>query len=59
MKEYAVDVDFVVSSRIYVDAESEEQAREIVREKMEKYPHYYYSKADALVSYEITDVNEE
>ena len=36
MKEYAVDVDFVVSSRIYVDAESEEQAREIVRDKMEK-----------------------
>ena len=58
MKEYAVEIDITVSKRIYVEAESEEQAKEIVREKM-KYPHYYYSKADAFVNYEITDINEE
>lgn len=58
MKEYAIDIDITVSKRIYVDAENEEQAKEIVRDKM-KYPHYYYTKADACVGYEITDINEE
>lgn len=58
MKHFAVDVDITMSKRIYVDAENEQQAREIVEEKM-KYPHYYYTKADAYVEHEITDVNEE
>ena len=58
MKEYAVDVDITVSKRIYVEAESEEQAKELVDEMM-KYPHYYYTKADAYVGHEITDINEE
>jgi hypothetical protein len=58
MKQFAVDIDITVSKRIYVDAENEQQAREIVEEKM-KYPHYYYTKADAYVKHEITDVNEE
>ena len=58
MKHYEVDVDITMSKRIYVDAENEQQAREIVEEKM-KYPHYYYTKADAYVGHEITDVNEE
>ena len=58
MKHYEVDVDITMSKRIYVDAENEQQAREIVEEKM-KYPHYYYTKADAYVEHKITDVNEE
>lgn len=58
MKKFEVDVDITMSKRIYVDAENEQQAREIVEEKM-KYPHYYYTKADAYVKHEITDVNEE
>lgn len=58
MRQYAVDMDITVSKRIYVDAEDEQQARQIVEEKM-KHPHYYYSKADAYVSHEITDINPE
>ena len=58
MKHYVIDVDITVSKRIYLDAESEEQAKAIVKKNME-YPHYYYTKADAFVGYEVTDINEE
>lgn len=58
MKNYAVDVDITVSKRIYVEAENEEEAKAKVEEMM-KYPHYYYTKADAYVCHEITDVNED
>lgn len=59
MKEFAVDVDITISKRIYVDAENEEQAKAIVNDKVKNYPHYYYTKADAYVCHEITDVTEE
>lgn len=59
MKSYAVDVDITISKRIYVDAENEEQAKAIVDEKVKNYPHYYYTKADAYVCHEITDVYED
>lgn len=59
MKNYCVDVDITISKRIYVDAENEEEAKKIVDEKVKKYPHYYYTKADAYVSHEITDVCED
>ena len=58
-KEFAVDVDITVSKRIYVKAENEEQAKAIVNDTVKKYSHYYYTKADAYVCHEITDVNEE
>lgn len=57
MKQFAVDIDITMSKRIYVDAESEEQARALAEEKM-KDP-YYYTKAGAYVSHEIIDINEE
>jgi hypothetical protein len=59
MKEFAVDVDITVSKRIYVDAENEDDARKQVEEKVRNYPYYYYTKADAYVSHEITDINED
>ena len=59
MKTYAVDVDITISKRFYVDAENEKEARKIANEKVRNYPHYYYTKADAYVSHEITDVNED
>ena len=58
MKEFTVDVDITVSKRIYVKAENEEEAKAKVEEMM-KYPHYYYTKADAYVCHEITDVCED
>ncbi len=58
MKHYVIDVDITVSKRIYLDAENEEKAKAILKKNME-YPHYYYTKADAFVGYEVTDINEE
>ena len=58
MEEFTVDVDITVSKRIYVEAENEKEARAKVEEMM-KYPHYYYTKADAYVCHEITDVCED
>lgn len=58
MKEFCVEVDITVSKHIYVDAENEEEAKAKV-EKMMEYPHYYYTKADAYVSHEITDCYED
>ena len=59
MKEFAVDVDITVSKRIYVNAENEEEAKKKVDEEVGKYAHYFYTRADAYVSHEITDVLEE
>jgi len=58
MKEFTVEVDITVSKNIYVDAENEEEAKAKVEEMM-KYPHYYFTKADAYVCHEITDVYED
>ena len=57
MKEYRVDIDITVSKGIYVEAENEEEAKAKVEEMM-KYPHYYYTKADAYVCHEIIDIEE-
>ena len=58
MKHYVIDVDITVSKRIYLDAENEEKAKAILKKNME-HPHYYYTKADAFVGYEVTDINED
>jgi hypothetical protein len=47
-----------MSKRIYLDAENEEKAKAILKKNME-HPHYYYTKADAFVGYEVTDINED
>ena len=57
MKQYAVDIDIVMSKRIHVDADSEEQARALAEKKMAD--PYYYTTAGVYVSHEITDINEE
>jgi len=59
MKEFTVDVDITVSKKIYVYAENEEDAKKKVNEMVKNYPHYYYTKADAYVCHEITDVYED
>ena len=58
MKEYCVSVDITMSKNIYVDAESEEQAMELAKEKVKNEPFYFAGSADAFVNVEATDANE-
>ena len=57
-KNFCVSVDITMSKNLYVEAENEEEAKAKVEEMM-KYPYYYYTKADAYVGHEITDVYED
>ena len=59
MIEFAVDVDIIVSKRIYVDAENEKQAMEIVNDMVSLDPYSYAKNPDAYVCHKIMDVNEE
>lgn len=59
MKTFAIEVDITVSKTIYVEADNIKEAEKIANEKVRKYPHYYYTKADAYVCHEITDINED
>jgi hypothetical protein len=58
MKEYAVDVDVTYSARVYVKAESEEEASEIA-DRIYKNNPYAGRGTQCYVSHEIVDVNEE
>ena len=59
MKTYILDVDFVMSKRIHVEADSEEQAMSIFASKMREYPYQNARGFDAYIGYRIIDVNEE
>ena len=58
MKEYRVDVDFRVTKSIYVDAESPEDAEEMVRAKCKANPYQYTCNCDSAEPMEVTDVVE-
>lgn len=58
MKNYCVDVDITLSARIYVEAENEQEAREIALKSAERAPWYHVSNG-AFVEAEITDAYEE
>lgn len=58
MKTYLVDTDITMSKTMEIEAESEEQARELAKEMIDREPFYYASNADAHVKTEIIDVNE-
>lgn len=59
MKNFVVDVDFVMSKRIQVQAESEEQARTIFERLLKEDPYDYARQFDAFVGHKIIDVNED
>lgn len=59
MKNFIIDVDFTMSKRIQVEAESEEQAIENFERLMKENPYNFACRFDAYVSHEITDVTEE
>ena len=58
MANYSVDVDFVMSKTIEVEAESEEQAMSIARSKIEKNPYDFAHGFSHCVSFDITGANE-
>lgn len=57
MKEYAVDVDVTYSARVYVKAESEEEAREIA-DRIYKNNPYTGRGTQWYIYHEIVDVTE-
>lgn len=57
-KQFAIDVDFRVTKRIYVDAENAEQAKQKVEERCKANPCQYTSDIDACTDYSIIEVNE-
>lgn len=59
MANFILDVDFVMSKRIEIEADSEEQAKSIFEKKMKKNPYDFACRFDALVGHKVIDVNEE
>ena len=59
MKNFIIDVDFVMSKRIQVEAESEEQAKATFERLLKEYPYDYARNFDAFVGHKIIDANEE
>ena len=56
LTEFSVSIDIVVSKTIYVEAESEEQAKAIAIKKVRDEPFYYARTADAYVGAKVVDV---
>lgn len=59
MANFIADVDFTMSKRIQVEAESEEQAKSIVERLIRENPYDFAQKFDAFVGAKVIDVNEE
>lgn len=59
MANFILDVDFVMSKRIEIEADSEEQAKSIFEQKMKKNPYDYACGFDAFIGHKVIDVNEE
>ncbi len=57
-KQFAIDVDFRVTKRIYVDADTEEQAEQKAKEMLDNNPYEYCTRPDSCADYEIYEVNE-
>ena len=59
MANFILDVDFVMSKRIQVEAESEEQARVIFERLLKENPYDYARQFDAFVGHKVIDVTED
>ena len=59
MKNFIIDVDFVMSKRIQVDAENEEQAKVTFERLLREDPYAYARQFDAFVGHKIIDVTED
>lgn len=56
LTEFTVALDIVVSKNIYVEAENEEQAKQLAIKKVRDEPYYYARTADAYVGAKVIDV---
>lgn len=59
MKNFILDVDFVMSKRIQVEAENEEQAKSIFERIIKRKPYNVARGFDAFVGHKIIDITEE
>ena len=59
MKSFVLDVDFVMSKRIQVQAGNEEQAKATFERLLREAPYDYARQFDAFVGHKVIDVNEE
>ena len=59
MKNFILDVDFVMSKRIQVEAENEEQARAIFERLLKENPYDYARRFDAFIGHKVIDITEE
>lgn len=59
MANFILDVDFVMSKRIQVEAESEEQAKATFERLLKEDPYNYARQFDAFVGHKVINVNEE
>ena len=58
MKNYILDVDFVMSKRIQVEAESEEQAKSTFERLLREDPYDYARNFNAFVGHKVIDITE-
>jgi hypothetical protein len=56
---YILDVDFVMSKRIQVEAENEEQARAIFETLLKEDPYDYARQFDAFVGHKVINITED
>ena len=59
MANFIIDVDFVMSKRIQVEAENEEQARATFERLLKEDPYDYARQFNAFVGHKVIDINEE
>lgn len=59
MKNYIVDIDFVMSKSIQVEAENEEQAKSIANRMIAEDPYDYARSFSHMVGHKIIDVRED
>ena len=57
-KQFSIDVDFRVTKRIYVDAETAEQAEQKAKEMLDNNPYEYCTRPDSCADYDICEVSE-
>lgn len=58
MKQFSVDVDITMSKRVYVEAETEEEAMELVDGLIDCNPYGYTSELDCYVGHKVICANE-
>lgn len=59
MKKYTIDVDITMSKMFHIEAENEQQAKEIFEQQMHDNLYELISGHKAYVCHEITDIYEE